>query len=191
VTGDSLQPLLDKLCQGDLSGARRLFVAYEPFLRRFVRRLLSSRERAKFDSSDIVQSVWADVLRGRRNHTWQFPDLNSFRAFLVQVTRNRFLATVRRHRHDFEKEKRLVRMRTSELPFCPEPQAPDVLQAEELWNQMQALCPPEHQELLRLKRQGLSMEELSARTQLHPGSIRRIFRNLARKLSLQERPVSS
>jgi hypothetical protein len=49
---------------------------------------------------------------------------------------------------------------------------------------MLSRCPEEHKELLRLKRQGLPMAELVKRTGLHPGSIRRIFRNLARDLAL-------
>jgi RNA polymerase sigma-70 factor (ECF subfamily) len=56
---------------------------------------------------------------------------------------------------------------------------------------MLALCAPEHQELLRLKRQGLAMDDLAARTGLHPGSIRRVLRNLARKLALQSDVASS
>jgi RNA polymerase sigma-70 factor (ECF subfamily) len=190
MNSDSLEPLLERLCQGDMSGARRLFLAYEPYLRRFVRRLLSKRLRIKFDSTDIVQSVWADVLRGHRAGGWHFPDLQSFQAFLVRVARNRFLATVRRHRHDFARQKTLAGLHTSEQPLSPQPQAPAVLEAQELWEQIQALCPPEHQELLHLKRQGVAIEELAARTGLHPGSIRRIFRNLASKLTLQERPVA-
>lgn len=188
---ESLEPLLEKLCQGDLTVAERLFVAYEPYLRQFVRRQLPDRLRAKFDSVDIVQSVWADLLHGQRSGAWHFPDAQRFQAFLVQVTRNRFIATYRKNRLAFEKEQRLGNMPSSEMPACPQPDVPQVLQAEELWEQMLALCAPEHQELLRLKRQGLPMEEMAARTGLHPGSIRRILRNLARKLALEQQPVAS
>jgi DNA-binding CsgD family transcriptional regulator len=77
-------------------------------------------------------------------------------------------------------------MHTSEMPPCAQPPAPEVLEAEELWEQMLKLCAPEHREMLRLKRQGRPMDELVERTGLHPGSIRRILRNLARKLALRE-----
>jgi RNA polymerase sigma factor (sigma-70 family) len=187
---ETLQPLLDRLCQGDAAVAKQVFLAYEPYLRDFVRRQLPQRLRAKFDSQDIVQSVWANLLAGHHAGAWHFPDAQHFQAFLVQVTRNRFYDRFRKHRVAFEKEQRLTATHTSEMPSAPEPQAAEVLQAEELWDRMLALCPSEHQELLRLKRQGLSMAELVERTGLHPGSIRRILRNLARDLALQSEPAA-
>jgi RNA polymerase sigma factor (sigma-70 family) len=183
---DSLEPLLDKLCQGDMAVANKVFLAYEPYLRKVIRRQLPSRLRAKFDSVDVVQSVWADLLDGYRAGNWHFPDVRRLQAFLVQATRNRFIDSFRKHRIAFAKEQQLGGLHTSEMPAAPQPSAPDVLEAEELWEQMLALCPPEHRELLRLKRQGLPMDELVARTGLHPGSIRRILRNLARKLALAD-----
>jgi RNA polymerase sigma-70 factor (ECF subfamily) len=185
---EAVEPLLEKLCQGDMEVAREVFLAYEPYLREFVRRQLPHRLRGKFDSVDIVQSVWADLLDGYRAGDWHFPDARRFQAFLVQVTRNRFYDRFRKHRVAFEREQKLADMNASEMPSCPQPRASEVLQAEELFDSMLALCRPEHQELLRLKRQGLPMEELVARTGLHPGSIRRILRNLARDLALQGGP---
>jgi len=54
---------------------------------------------------------------------------------------------------------------------------------------MLALCPPAHQELLRLRREGVPLAEIAARTGLHPGSIRRILRDLARKMAFKRRSV--
>jgi RNA polymerase sigma factor (sigma-70 family) len=187
MSPETLEPLLENLCQGDMVAAKQVFLACEAYLRKVVRRQLPARLQAKFDSADIVQSVWADLLHGYRAGTWHFADARRFQAFLVQVTRNRFNDKFRKHRIAFEKEQRLEGVHTSEMPACSQAQAPDVLAAEELWEQMLELCAPEHQELLRLKRQGLPMDELVLRTGLHPGSIRRVLRNLARKLALRER----
>jgi RNA polymerase sigma factor (sigma-70 family) len=184
---EALEPLLDNLCRGDMTAAKQVFLACESYLRKVVRRQLPPRLQAKFDSIDIVQSVWADLLHGWRAGAWHFADVQRFQAFLVQVTRNRFNDKFRKHRIAFEREQRLDAMHTSEMPACSQAQAPAVLEAEELWGQMLELCAPEHRDLLRLKRQGLAMDDLVMRTGLHPGSIRRILRNLARKLALQER----
>jgi RNA polymerase sigma-70 factor (ECF subfamily) len=183
---DSVEPLLDRLCQGDMDMAKEVFLAYEPYLRQVVRRQLPQGLRAKFDSVDILQSVWAHLLEAHQSGAWHFSDPRRFQAFLVQVTRNRFIDSYRKHRKALEKEQPLGGTHTSQIPVAPVPLPPDVVEAEELFEQMLALCSPEHQELLRLKRQGVPMEELTARTGLHPGSIRRILRNLARKLALQE-----
>lgn len=186
MNADFLEPLLDKLCQGDMVVAREVFLECEPYLRRIVRRQLPPRLQAKFDSVDVVQSVWADLFQGYQAGAWHFEDVRHLQAFLIQVTRNRFNDKFRKHRIAFEREQALGGMHTSEMPTCPEPQAPHVLEAEELWQQMLQMCAPEHRELLHLKRQGLPMEELVRSTGLHPGSVRRILRNLARKLALRE-----
>src|SRR6185503_13784456 len=91
MTGeDTLQGLLDRLGAGDDAVAEEVFRAYEPYLRKVVRRQLPPRLRAKFDSLDVVQSVWADLLTGFREAGWRFPSVGHLRAFLVKVTRNRF-----------------------------------------------------------------------------------------------------
>ena len=46
---------------------------------------------------------------------------------------------------------------------------------------------PAHREILILKRQGLPLAEIAARTGLHEGSIRRILYDLARRLAIPRR----
>ena len=75
---NSLDTLLDRLTQGDARAAEQVFLAYEPYLHMVVRRQLSSGLRAKFDSVDIVQSVWADLLTGFRDRHWTFQDADHF-----------------------------------------------------------------------------------------------------------------
>src|SRR5262245_43154752 len=101
---DPVEALLTKLCSGDAAAAERVFLSYEPYLRKVVRRQLSARLRSKFDSSDIVQSIWADLLRDFWEGRLQFTDANHLRAFLIRVTRNRFGDYLRRHRIALERE---------------------------------------------------------------------------------------
>src|SRR5947209_1461271 len=63
MSSQSLDVLLEKLCSGDAAAAEQVFLAYEPYLRKVVRRQLPPRLRAKLDSIDVVQSVWADLLQ--------------------------------------------------------------------------------------------------------------------------------
>jgi len=73
MTGESLNRLLENLSTGDVQAAEQVFVTYEPYLRKVVRRQLTSRLRAKFDSVDVVQSVMADVVRGFGKQAGAFP----------------------------------------------------------------------------------------------------------------------
>src|SRR5438067_4173326 len=91
VSAPSLAMLLERLHQGDLAAAEQVFVRYEPALRMLVRRQLSARLRAKFDSVDVVQSVWADLLGLFRQADQRFTDVDHLQAFLITATRNRFV----------------------------------------------------------------------------------------------------
>jgi RNA polymerase sigma-70 factor (ECF subfamily) len=183
VSPDPLDALLDKLTRGDAEAAGQVFVAYEPYLRMVVRRQLSPELRVKFDSVDIVQSVWADLLRGFREAGWRFRDAVHLRAFLVRLTRHRFIDRLRRHRSALEREQPLAGADSDQQPPAPGPQPIEVAQAEELWEELLSLCPPEHREVLHLKRRGALTPEVAARTGLHEGSVRRILCTLARRLA--------
>jgi RNA polymerase sigma factor (sigma-70 family) len=184
MSTDPLDALLDRLGTGDEAAAAEVFKTCEPYLRLVVRRQLPARLRAKFDSTDIVQSVWADVLDGFRRAGWRFADAAHLRAFLVKVTRNRLIDRYHKHRPALRREKRLEDAELAETP-ADDPHPSQVAQADELWERMLALCPPGHRELLRLKRQGASLAEIAERTGLHPSSVRRILYELARRLAAE------
>lgn len=184
MSGEPLQALLERLCQGDEQAAEQVFRTYEPYLRKVVRRQLPARLRAKFDSLDIVQSVWADTLDGFRRAGWRFEDADHLRAFLVKATRHRFIDRYRQHRRALERERPLIDGEGEGAPVSPGPRPSEVARADDLWDKLLALCPPEHHDVLRLKRQGLEAPEIAARTGLHEDSVRRVLRQLARRLAL-------
>jgi RNA polymerase sigma-70 factor (ECF subfamily) len=177
-----LGELLERLRRGDDAAAAAVFRAYEPYLRLVVRRQLSAALRAKFDSADVVQSVWADLLRGFRTAGWQFPDLEHLRAFLVKATRNRFVDRLRQHLAELEREQPLLDSSADGVPASAEPDPSEVAQAGEVWEQLLAMAPPAHAAVLRLKRQGVPLAGIAAATGLHESSVRRILYDLARKL---------
>ena len=180
---EPLDDLLAQLCSGDPVAAERVFLAYEPYLRRAVRRHLPDPLRAKFDSADIIQSVWADVLSGFREAGWHFTDADHLRGFLFIATRNRLIDRVRRYQRAAEREEPLGEDEEHLLLPSPEPGPSEVAQAGDLWDRIVARCPPEHRPILGLKRQGYSLAEIADRTGLHPDSVRRILRALARELA--------
>ena len=184
MSDEALDDLLAELCRGDAAAAERVFRAYEPYLRMVVRRRLTPRLRAKFDSLDIVQSVWADLLRGFRAGGCRFADAAHLRAFLVRATRNRFIDRLRQHRRALALAAESDEADADAHP-SPAPRPSEVAQAEELWQQIRALCPPAHRAVLDLRREGLTPSEIAARTGLHEGSVRRILYELARRLSRQ------
>lgn len=182
MTAEPLDDLLDKLTTGDHAAAEHVFRAYEPFLRMVVRRQLSPELRAKFDSLDIVQSVWLHMLKGFREAGCRFANAAHLRAFLVQLTRHRFIDRLRRHRRTLTREQPLDGCDLGDALCADGPQPDELLQADELWEQLLELCPPAHREVLHLKRAGALTTEVAARTGLHEGSVRRILQTLSQRL---------
>jgi RNA polymerase sigma-70 factor (ECF subfamily) len=183
VTAEPLDVLLDQMRRGDLQAAEQVFLAYEPQLRLLVRRQLSRRLRAKFDSLDVVQSVWVHVLRDFHASGCHLADTDHLRHFLIRITRNCLIDRLRHYRTALESEEPLTEAGTASTAPSSQPRPSEIAQANELWETMLALCPPEHHELLRLKRQGLPLATIADRTGLHTDSVRRILRQLARRLA--------
>jgi RNA polymerase sigma-70 factor (ECF subfamily) len=180
---ETLENLLEQLDSGNDAAIERAMIAYEPYLRMVVRRQLPNTLRAQFDSMDIVQSVWVRVLTGFRQAGWRFANTAQLRAFLVRVTRNRFVDRVRQQQRRQRHEQSLQPSDWERFTSARQPEPCEELQAAELWEQMLAQCPPVHHAVLELKRQGLPLAEIAARTGLHESSVRRILYALARKLA--------
>lgn len=185
MTAEPLNQLLENLAAGDTAAAGELFRCYEPYLRMVVRRQLSPRLRAKFDSLDVVQSVWVHLLRGFREAGHRFADAGHLHAFLVRLTRHRFIDRIRRHRCALEREQPLPDRDEGFPARDPEPH--EFAQASELWEQILNQCPPAHRDILRLKRDGAVTADIAARTGLHEGSVRRVLRAVSRRLDRNTR----
>jgi RNA polymerase sigma-70 factor (ECF subfamily) len=184
MSDNPLEELLEKLTTGDNHAAEQVFLTYEPYLRMVVRRMLPAKMRSKFDSIDVVHSVWADLLDGFRQAGWRFADAAHLRAFLVKATRNRFLDRMRHHKKAVEHEQSLDASAAAGQVLAQESDRPSqVAQAADLWDQILELCLPDHRPVLELKRTGLSIQEIAARTGYHPSSVRRILYNVAQQFA--------
>ena len=185
MTHAPLESLLDTLCNGDPVAAERVFLAFEPYLRMVVRKKLPAQLRAKFDSVDVVQSVWADLLRGFREAGWRFPDEAHLRAFLVKLTRHRFIDHIRRHRTAVARERPLGDISPAEEPVSRLPTPSELVQADELGQRMLALCPAAHGEIVRLRLRGVTVAEIAIRTGMHVGSVHRVLHDLACRVAIE------
>src|SRR5262249_31394406 len=141
----------------------------------------SDRFRAKFDSLDVVQSVWVQVVRRLDREGWGVGTEEQLRALLATIARRRVVSRVRQYPTG------AAEVAPGESwdkgPQSPRPRPSEVVQADELWEKMLRLCPPEHHPVLLLRRQGVQLAEIAARTGLHEGSVRRILRRLSRELA--------
>jgi RNA polymerase sigma-70 factor (ECF subfamily) len=190
VSNNDPDELFDRLRSGDPETADHLYREFEPLLRRIVRRRLPTRVRSRFDSTDVVQSAWTSILAGLRDGRWQFRDAGHLRAFLVRVVLCRLYDRATPALAQCGREVAVVTPRRD--PVGTEPGPGDRILADEAWARLLAACPPEHQTVLHGRRAGHSCDEIAARTGHHPGSVRRILRQLARRVAFDgplPRPV--
>jgi len=186
VTDEPDGRLLEQVVRGDEGATRELFEAYAPYLRAVVRRRLSDRLRAKFDSADVVQSVWVQVVRQLRGDGWRVGSEAELRGLLATIARRRLFDRAKRHARSVESAGTGGNL--DAMPSVGQPRPSEVAVAADLWDRLLELCPPEHREVLCLRREGFRLTEIAERTGLHEGSVRRLLRNLSRDLALSERP---
>lgn len=189
MSPELLEALFEKIRMGDFQAAEQVFVNYEPQLRIIVRRQLSRRLRVKFDSLDVVQSVWRRVLHDFRAHGCSLASAEHLRNFLIQVTRNCLTDRLRHFRPALEREQSVAD--AADTTAVAQPRPSEIAQGNELWESLLANCPAKYHELLRLKRQGLTIEAIAAQIGMHEGSIRRILRQLARKLAFPSNEMTA
>ncbi len=176
---------LDRLNEGDLAAVEQVFQAYQPYLRIAVGRRLSRRLRTLVDSNDVVQSVFADLIDGVRRKGWRFDTRAHLYALLRRIAMRRVADRYQKHKQGMERERSLVETESKDQPAARWPRPSEVAQGHELWDRLIDACPPAHQEVVRLRRNGLRLAEIATRTGLHEGSVRRILYELARRLSLE------
>jgi RNA polymerase sigma-70 factor (ECF subfamily) len=192
MSEDSLDPWIARLNEGDAEAVERVLLAYEPYLRITVRKRLGHRLRAKIDSMDIVQSVFANVLHGFRNNVgWQFAGRPQLLAFLRRLAWRRIADRYQKHRNDLDREQSLFETAPMALGAVASPRPSEVAQGREFWERVLQACPPDHREVVRLRAKGFLIGEIASRTGLHEGSVRRILYELARRLSLARRAEPS
>jgi DNA-directed RNA polymerase specialized sigma24 family protein len=68
----------------------------------------------------------------------------------------------------------------------PEPRPSENVRAAALWENLLTACPPEHRPVLHLRRDGHSCEDIACMTGMHPGSVRRVLRQLARRIAFDD-----
>jgi RNA polymerase sigma factor (sigma-70 family) len=183
MMNDSLESLLIRFNAGDELAIEQMFVSFEPYMRMAIHRRISGSLRAKFDSADVVQSVWADLIDGLHKLRWTFENVDQLRAFLVKMTRNRLIDRLRQYRKSLRHEVTLAPENVDALPADRCPRVSENFYADELWQQMVEACPSAHYELLKLKHQGASIAEIAERAHLHKSSVRRILYDIAKRVA--------
>lgn len=184
MNDELLDHWIERLNNGEAEAVEHVLLAYEPALRIAVRRRLGRRLRAKVDSMDVVQSVFANVIHGFRAGGWRFAGRAQLHAFLRRIAWRRLADRYQENRKVLDREQSLGETESLSLPDTQSPRASEVAQGREFLDRVLQSCPPAHREVVRLRMNGFKMSEIASRCGLHEGSVRRILYELARRMSI-------
>lgn len=175
--------LLMRVRAGDEQAARQLLEAFEGELRLMVRVRLPNALRNQYDSMDFVQAAWASVLVGPGACDAHFEGPRQFLRYLSGVVQNKVWEEYRRRtrtkKYELAREERLyVRKGDHEEVrevVAPGPTPSQELQARDRLGQLLAGRSPAEIEVLELRRQGLTFQEIADRTGWHERTVRRLI----------------
>ncbi len=182
--------LISRLKAGDDSAVGGLLRGFEGDVRLIVRARLPQSLRNQFDSMDFVQAVWASVLVGPDAAEPAFESPRHFLGYLAGVAQNKVWEEYRRRtrtrKYELAREERMqVRPggfdETRELA-ATDPTPSQEAQATDRLKQILKGRTPQEAEAIELRRQGLTFEEIAARTQMHERTVRRLITELREQM---------
>ena len=187
----SFDELIRRVGGGDEEAAARLVQEFEPVIRRVVRaRLRGGRARSEFDSLDICQSVLATFFVRAAAGQYDLKEPDDLIKLLLTMTRNKVAEKMRRQ-HRLRRDSRRTVGGVEELDLAsPDPTPSSVVAGKELLEQARQRLSEEERQLVELRGQGLSWEEVAASLGGTAGARRnqlaRALDRVARELRLDE-----
>ena len=175
--------LIARVKRGDELATRDLVEQYGSAVRMMVRRRLPASLRRQFDSMDFTQDVWTSAIDDCRTRSEPFQEPAHLLAFLSGVVHNKVAEEYRRRtrtkKYDISREQPLyVRKGDREVPRevpADDPTPSEHAQADDRLDQLVAGRTPTEVEIIDLRRQGLTFEEIAARLGLHEKAVRRVI----------------
>ena len=175
--------LMARVREGSQQAAWELFSQYGELVFRVVRSKLPRDLRRAFDSADFVQVAWGSIFR-HRSRLARLKSPGEFIAFLATVAANKVRMEVRRR--CLQKKRNVNRERPLDSAAVSvatsEPTASQVAMAREKWFGLLEGQPAHYQEVIRLRYLGYSSRDIAVRVGLDEGTVRRILRNIFRKV---------
>jgi RNA polymerase sigma-70 factor (ECF subfamily) len=180
---DDFNDCMTRAKAGDAGAIQEFLSRFESEVRIMVRARLPRRLRSRFDSVDFVQAVWQSFFSDLKGHDLNFDSEQHLRIFLAGVVRNKVFEQHRKltktKKYDLAREERLyVRRGDREVPrdvISPEPSPSQTAQASDRLEQLIAGCSPLEVDVITLRHQGLTFDEIATRTGVNERTARRII----------------
>jgi RNA polymerase sigma factor (sigma-70 family) len=194
MDGVDFAALIEGVGRGDEAAVAALLARFEPEIRTMVRVRLPKILRNQLDSMDIVQAVWTSVFTGKPDDVARFADAGQFRGFLAGVARNKVYEAHRRgtrtKKYDLGREERLyVRKGERDVPRdvpASDPTPSEEVQADDRLDQIVRGRTPEEVQVVDLRRQGLTYDEVAERLGTSERSVRRVIESIRERMEARQ-----
>jgi RNA polymerase sigma factor (sigma-70 family) len=180
--------LIERVRAGSPEAAAELVKRYGPLVQKAVRRKLNGRMRAKYDSLDFMQSVWAAFFT-RDVHRAEFAEPKYLVNFLCRLARSKVIDAFRQRlqtvKHDIDAEHSLDSACVVSRPWClaaADPTASQLAVAQEQWNRIVADQPPLYRAVLALLRRGWTHEQIAEKLDISTKTISRLVHRVQARL---------
>lgn len=175
--------LMQRLKNGSEDAARQLFDRYGHHIRRVVRRKLDRHVRAKFDSEDFTQAVWASFFAEPvQRHAFQGPE--DLIAFLGTMAHHKVVQAYRERvktlKRNVKRERPLPDPLSegADVPAARQPTPSQVVSAREQMDRMLEKVPPQYQRVLAMLQLGYTHREIAEELKLNEKTVRRLLQRL-------------
>ena len=178
---ERFRELLDQMKAGSNEAAWELVRLYGPHVRSVVRRKMGASLRRSHDTEDFVQAAWASLVRAMpRLHNVEEP--RRFVALLATIACRRLANEVRRKKpidpeliQPFDESETLAEGKKGAVATPSQ-----IAIAREQWQSLIGDLDPGHQEVIDLRLQGMTYNEIADKTGLHERTARRIVERAIR-----------
>ena len=189
--------LTDRIAQaraGDEAAARELLERFGPEIRQVARGKLPRALQSRFDSMDIVQSIWKSFFAKDAPVPEKFENSRHFLGYLAGMARNKVFEEHRRQtqtrKYDMGREEPLyVRRGDQEIVREVRATGPSPSQAAQANDRLAQILRGRSElerRVVELRRDGLTYDEIAARLGVHEAVVRRIVEAIRARLEARQ-----
>ena len=172
---------LAKAKAGDDAAIQELLKIFESSIRDQARHRLPRALRKELDSMDIVQSIWTDAVKKDGLDLQRFETAKHFLGYLSGAVRNKVFEKHRERstrKFDLAREEPIyVRKGDRDVVremIAKDPSPSKEMQAEDRLEQMLAGRSPRERDIITLRRDGLTVDEIAVRLGIPEWTVRRV-----------------
>lgn len=192
---DSFDDVLQRLQAGDSLAAEQVFRRFGERLIALARRRLDVMLRRKVDPEDVIQSVFRSFFLRQADGAFDLGDWNSLWSLLVRITTRKCGRTAA----FLKAQKRNVRRESSPPESdgstfqafeaaAPDPTPEEAAMIAETLKDLMSGLSEKHQEMLVLRLQGHTFEEISRQVGMSERTVQRVLGSVRESLEEQARP---